>query len=438
MPNVKRLLGRPTARPSTTASCPSRSAARRARPSSPASTRTTTACSRTSRRTAATTRWTARTRCRCGCKRAGYDDDPSSASISTATAIRDKREIPPGWTEWHGAVDNSTYQLLRLRAEREREARAATGATRRRTRRTSTRDKAVEIVRRRAGRRSAVLPLGRVRRSPCRAGRRHPAARADDRCPRRGTTARFAASPAARRRRRSTRRTSPTSRWLDPQPRPLSEADRSARSPSATAAARVAPRRRRGGRPDRRGARREQGELSTHADRLHVRQRLPPGRAPDTAREGGRVRPVDACAADRARPGRPGRRASPPAGGQHRSRAHDRRCRERAGRTCPMDGRSLWPLFADPGIFWGRDVLHEAPGLDAPAEVHRHPYSRLALRRVSDGREGALRPRCATRMSSSTLTATPCTRGFATSSPAGSAFFATAPARRAVRPGPSP
>jgi arylsulfatase A-like enzyme len=26
-----------------------------------------------------------------------------------------------------------------------------------------------------------------------------------------------------------------------------------------------------------------------------------------------------------------------------------------------MDGRSLWPLFADPGIFWGRYLLHEGP-----------------------------------------------------------------------------
>jgi N-acetylglucosamine-6-sulfatase len=29
-----------------------------------------------------------------------------------------------------------------------------------------------------------------------------------------------------------------------------------------------------------------------------------------------------------------------------------------------MDGRSLWPLFADPGIFWGRDLLHEGPLTD--------------------------------------------------------------------------
>ena len=26
-----------------------------------------------------------------------------------------------------------------------------------------------------------------------------------------------------------------------------------------------------------------------------------------------------------------------------------------------MDGRPLWPLLADPGIFWGRDLLHEGP-----------------------------------------------------------------------------
>ena len=33
--------------------------------------------------------------------------------------------------------------------------------------------------------------------------------------------------------------------------------------------------------------------------------------------------------------------------------------RTRAG--LPMDGRPLWPLFTDPGIFWGRDLLHEGP-----------------------------------------------------------------------------
>jgi hypothetical protein len=27
----------------------------------------------------------------------------------------------------------------------------------------------------------------------------------------------------------------------------------------------------------------------------------------------------------------------------------------------PMDGRPLWPLLADRGIFWGRDLLHEGP-----------------------------------------------------------------------------
>ena len=32
-----------------------------------------------------------------------------------------------------------------------------------------------------------------------------------------------------------------------------------------------------------------------------------------------------------------------------------------------MDGRPLWPLLADPGIFWGRD-LHEGP-LDEAAQT---------------------------------------------------------------------
>jgi arylsulfatase A-like enzyme len=30
-----------------------------------------------------------------------------------------------------------------------------------------------------------------------------------------------------------------------------------------------------------------------------------------------------------------------------------------------LDGRSLWTLLGDPGIFWGRDLLHEGPGRDA-------------------------------------------------------------------------
>ena len=29
------------------------------------------------------------------------------------------------------------------------------------------------------------------------------------------------------------------------------------------------------------------------------------------------------------------------------------------------DGRSLWPLLRDPGVFWGRDLLHEGPAVDA-------------------------------------------------------------------------
>ncbi len=39
-----------------------------------------------------------------------------------------------------------------------------------------------------------------------------------------------------------------------------------------------------------------------------------------------------------------------------------------------MDGRSLWPLFVDRGLFWGRDILHEAPGFD------RHSLQYTAIR----------------------------------------------------------
>jgi N-acetylglucosamine-6-sulfatase len=33
-----------------------------------------------------------------------------------------------------------------------------------------------------------------------------------------------------------------------------------------------------------------------------------------------------------------------------------------------MDGESLWPILRDPGVFWGRDLLHEGPG-DGPGAL---------------------------------------------------------------------
>jgi len=46
----------------------------------------------------------------------------------------------------------------------------------------------------------------------------------------------------------------------------------------------------------------------------------------------------------------------------------------RAGLT--MDGRSLWPLFADPGVFWGRYLLQEGP-------LNDEAYSKFAALRTS-------------------------------------------------------
>jgi hypothetical protein len=41
-----------------------------------------------------------------------------------------------------------------------------------------------------------------------------------------------------------------------------------------------------------------------------------------------------------------------------------------------MDGRSLWPLFADPGIFFGRYLLHEGP-------LNDEAYSKFSALRTS-------------------------------------------------------
>ena len=46
----------------------------------------------------------------------------TSASSSTATAGRAAHEVPPGFNDWHGTVDPSTYRFYRLHGQRERRA----------------------------------------------------------------------------------------------------------------------------------------------------------------------------------------------------------------------------------------------------------------------------------------------------------------------------
>ena len=43
-------------------------------------------------------------------KRAGYETILVGKYLN-GYGDHDKREIPPGWTEWHGAVNNSAYQF---------------------------------------------------------------------------------------------------------------------------------------------------------------------------------------------------------------------------------------------------------------------------------------------------------------------------------------
>ena len=94
-------------RRSATRSPRTRSAAPRARRCSPAATATTTAWRATGRRAAATAGSTRPTPCRSGCAGAATPP-PTSASTSTATA---RRGVPPGWSEWYGSVDPSTYLM---------------------------------------------------------------------------------------------------------------------------------------------------------------------------------------------------------------------------------------------------------------------------------------------------------------------------------------
>ena len=39
----------------------------------------------------------------------------TSASTSTATGCARKPDVPPGWTDWHGTIDKSTYQMYGYR-----------------------------------------------------------------------------------------------------------------------------------------------------------------------------------------------------------------------------------------------------------------------------------------------------------------------------------
>ena len=194
--------------PSRTTSRRSRSAAPRARRSSPASTPTTTPSWATRRRPAATRSSIDHTNTLpAWLQRAGYRTVHIGKYLNGYGPAR-PTEIPPGWTEWYGSTDPSTYQFYNYTPERERPDRDGTGPARRYYQADVYTRKAVDAVRRLAPG-GAVLPL---RRLPCAAQRRaarvgRPRQPGHAGRPRRGTGT--ASRPSrCRSRRPSTRRTS--------------------------------------------------------------------------------------------------------------------------------------------------------------------------------------------------------------------------------------
>ena len=167
--------------------------------------------------------------------------------------------------------------------------------------------------------------------------------------PRAALRGRGAEPTCCRSRRASTRPTSPTSRRPSPTRRRsmTRRADRPARSsttraaparcwPSTTTSAELVK------------TLQQDRPAQEHADRLRLRQRLAPGRAPDHRRQVPALRGVAAGAADPARP----RRARRARRSTARSRTSTSRRRwstsanAKAGRT--MDGVSLLPTIRDP------------------------------------------------------------------------------------------
>ena len=320
-------------------------------------------------------------------KRAGYETILVGKYLN-GYGEHDKHEIPPGWTEWHGAVNNSAYQFYGYTLN-ENGTLVKYGRDPASYQTDVYADKAVEIVRRRAAERKPFF-LWLSFLAPHVGGPPTPGRSALTTLPAPRHLGRFAASPL------------PTPPSFN-EGRRLGQARLDSHAPATQrpagsrhhralpATARVAPCGRRCRRPDRRGAQ-EEGRAVADADRLYVRQRLPARGAPHPDRQGEAVRALDAGAARHARSRRSGGATDTPARGQHRPRAHDRRG---SAHTCrPEDGRPLAvAAVRRPGNLLGpRPAARGAGDRGRRDEVHGLAHSSLALRPLPDRRRGALRP----------------------------------------------
>jgi arylsulfatase A-like enzyme len=295
-------------------------------------------------------------------KRAGYETILVGKYLN-GYGDRDKREIPPGWTEWHGAVNNSAYQFYGYTLNEDGKL-VKYGRDPAAYQSDVYADKAVEIVRRRAPeKRPFFLWVSFL--APHIGGPPTPNRSALTTLPAPRHIGRFAASPMP---------TSPSFNEEDVSDKPGSIRNRAPLTEEQVAAiteryqlrlesllavdeavGRIV------------AALKKTGELSrtvivftSDNGFMHGEHRIPIGKQ--------RVyEPSTRVPLVMRGPGIPaGLRLRQPVANIDLAPTIVAAARARA--TLPMDGRPLWPLFSDPGIFWGRDLLHEGP-LDEDAKA---------------------------------------------------------------------
>jgi N-acetylglucosamine-6-sulfatase len=288
-------------------------------------------------------------------KRAGYETILVGKYLN-GYGDHDKHEIPPGWTEWHGAVNNSAYQFYGYTMN-ENGTLVKYGRDPASYQTDVYADKAVEIVRHRAAERKPFF-LWLSFLAPHIGGPPTPGRSALTTLPAPRHLGRFAASPLP---------TPPSFNEEDVSDKPGSIRTRPPLSSQQVAAiteryqlrlesllavdeavGRIV------------AALKKEGELShtlivftSDNGFMQGEHRIPIGKQ--------RVyEPSTRVPLVMRGPGIPaGIRMRQPVANIDLAPTIVAAARTRAGLR--MDGRSLWPLFADPGIFWGRDLLHEGP-----------------------------------------------------------------------------
>jgi N-acetylglucosamine-6-sulfatase len=288
-------------------------------------------------------------------KRAGYETILVGKYLNGYGDL-DKHEIPTGWTEWHGAVNNSAYQFYGYTMN-ENGKLVKYGRDPASYQTDVYADKAVEIVRRRAsGRKPFFLWVSFL--APHVGGPPTPGRSALTTLPAPRHIGRFAASPLP---------TPPSFNEGDVSDKPGSIRVRPPLSDQQVAAITERYRLRLEsllavdeavGRIV--AALKKKGELArtlivftSDNGFLHGEHRIPIGKERP-------YEPSTRVPLVMRGPGIPaGLLMRQPVANIDLAPTIVAAARTRAG--LPMDGRSLWPLFADPGIFWGRDLLHEGP-----------------------------------------------------------------------------